>query len=91
MQCDAQERDAALAQARADFARELDKLRADTARAEKRALLETEHERRTSARLIKERDAAVRRADESDAQRRAPAHWHAGRQLSRAAARERRR
>ncbi|MEJ2768311.1 DNA-binding protein [Mycetohabitans sp. B46] len=78
LQRDAQERDAALAQARADFARELDKLRADTARAEarlqaaeKRALLETEHERRTSARLIKERDAAVRRADESDAQRRA--------------------
>jgi DNA repair exonuclease SbcCD ATPase subunit len=78
LQRDAQERDAALAQARADFARELDKLRADTARAEarlqaaeKRALLETEHERSISARLIKERDAAVRRADESDAQRRA--------------------
>lgn len=78
LQRDVQARDAALAQARADFARELDKLRADTARAEarlhaaeKRALLETEHERRISARLIKERDAAVRRADESDAQRRA--------------------
>ncbi|WP_235091525.1 MULTISPECIES: hypothetical protein [Mycetohabitans] len=73
------QRDAqALAQAGADFARELDKLRADTARAEarlqaaeKRALLETEHERHTSARLIKERDAAVRRDDERDAQRRA--------------------
>ncbi|WP_237575551.1 hypothetical protein [Mycetohabitans sp. B8] len=58
LQRDAQERDAALAQARLQAA-------------EKRALLETERERSTSARLIKERDAAVRRADESDAPRRA--------------------
>ncbi|MCG1055999.1 hypothetical protein KQH49_14150 [Mycetohabitans sp. B5] len=78
LQRDAQERDAALAQARANFAHELDKLRADTVRAEaqlqaaeKRALLETERERSISARLIKELDAAVRRADESDASRRA--------------------
>ena len=68
------ERDAALAQARTDFAAELEKLRAScgTGRtrlqaAEKRALLEIERERATSARLVKERDAVARRAEHSEA------------------------
>src|ERR1700694_1952939 len=34
--------------------------------AEKRALMEIERERATSARLLKERDAAVRRAEQSE-------------------------
>jgi chromosome segregation ATPase len=67
-------RDRALAQARADFAGELEKLRASAAlaeerlhAAEKRALLEIERERVASARLQKELDAATRRAEQGEA------------------------
>jgi len=66
-------RDRALVQARADFSSELEKLRAsaDLAEerlraAEKRALLEIERERTSSARLQKEVDAATRRAEQGD-------------------------
>ncbi|MBB5502054.1 hypothetical protein [Paraburkholderia sp. MM5384-R2] len=62
-----------MAQARADFARELDKLREDAQRseerlraAEKRALLEIERERALATRLQKDLDAAVQRAEQHD-------------------------
>ena len=68
------DRDAALAQARVDFARELEKLREDAQRAEerlraaeKRALMEIERERATNVRLLRERDEVVRRAEHSEA------------------------
>src|SRR6202795_4835646 len=74
LQRETRERDAALAQAREDFARELEKLREDARRgeerlrvAEKRALLEIERERATNVRLLKERDEVVRRAEHSEA------------------------
>jgi chromosome segregation ATPase len=61
----------ALETARHDFASELDKLRADGARAqerlkaaETRALLEIERERQAAARLQKELDAATRKAEQ---------------------------
>ncbi|WP_321888249.1 DNA-binding protein [Paraburkholderia bannensis] len=67
------ERDAALVQARADFAAELDKLRASAElaetrlqAAEKRALLEIERERATSARLQKDLEAATKRATRAE-------------------------
>jgi len=63
-------RDRALVQAKGDFSSELEKLRAsaDLAEerlraAEKRALLEIEHERSAGARLRKELDDAARRAE----------------------------
>src|SRR5260370_12916414 len=66
--------DRALAQARADFAQELEKLRASSAlaeerlrAAEKRALLEIERERAAGARLQKALDAATRRAEPGEA------------------------
>ncbi|HHV7524833.1 TPA: DNA-binding protein [Burkholderia orbicola] len=71
LQLEHRERDAALAQARADFTRELEKLREAAQRseerlqaAEKRALLEIERERATAARLQKDLDAGVRRAEQ---------------------------
>jgi chromosome segregation ATPase len=74
LQRETRERDAALAQARVDFARELEKLREDARRAEerlrvaeKRALMEIERERATNVRLLKERDEVVRRAEHSEA------------------------
>ena len=70
-------RDRALAQARADFAEELEKLRASAGLAEerlrateKRALLEIERERVASARLQKELDAATRRTEQGEARHR---------------------
>ncbi|MGF6903442.1 DNA-binding protein [Paraburkholderia sp. GAS348] len=70
-------RDRALVQARADFSGELEKLRAgaDLAEerlraAEKRALLEIERERIASARLQKDLDVAVRRAEQGDTRHR---------------------
>jgi hypothetical protein len=70
-------RDRALVQARADFSGELAKLRgsAELAEerlraAEKRALLEIERERASSARLQKEFDAATRRTEQSEARHR---------------------
>ncbi|WP_429411058.1 DNA-binding protein [Paraburkholderia sp. GAS82] len=70
-------RDQALAQARADFSGELEKLR-DSAglaeerlrAAEKRALLEIERERTASARLQKELDAATSKAEQGDTRHR---------------------
>ncbi|POR46320.1 plasmid replication DNA-binding protein KfrA [Paraburkholderia eburnea] len=69
LQQDGKERDAALVQARADFAVELDKLRAGAElaqtrlqAAEKRALLEIERERATNARLQKDLETATKRA-----------------------------
>ena len=74
LQRETRERDAALAQARVDFARELEKLREDAQRAEerlraaeKRALMEIERERATNVRLLRERDEVVRRAEHSEA------------------------
>ncbi|NMM04595.1 ATPase [Paraburkholderia sp. RP-4-7] len=70
-------RDRALAQARADFSEELEKLRASAGLAEerlrateKRALLEIERERVASARLQKELDAATRRTEQGEARHR---------------------
>jgi chromosome segregation ATPase len=67
------DRDAALVQARADFAAELDKLRAGAElaetrlqAAEKRALLEIERERATSARLQRDLEAATQRATRAE-------------------------
>ncbi|HEV3432104.1 MAG TPA: DNA-binding protein [Paraburkholderia sp.] len=78
LQQDGRERDAALVQARADFAAELDKLRAGAelaeARlqaAEKRALLEIERERATNARLQKDLEAATKRATRAEESARA--------------------
>ncbi|WNC94374.1 DNA-binding protein [Paraburkholderia sp. FT54] len=66
-------RDRALAQARADFSGELDKLRSSAELAEERlraaetrALLEIERERGVSARSQKELEAAARRAEQSE-------------------------
>jgi chromosome segregation ATPase len=74
LQRESRERDAALAQARVDLARELEKLREDAQRAEerlraaeKRALMEIERERATNVRLLKEGDEVVRRAEHSEA------------------------
>jgi chromosome segregation ATPase len=70
-------RDRALAQARADFSGELDKLRSsaelaeDRLRAaEKRALLEIERERGVSARSQKELEGAARRAEQTETRHR---------------------
>ena len=70
-------RDRALVQARADFASELEKLRASTdlaeerlRAAEKRALLEIEHERTAGTRVRKELDAAARRAEQNETRHR---------------------
>jgi chromosome segregation ATPase len=78
LQRENRDRDAALAQARTDFAREIEKLREDAQRsedrlraAEKRALLEIERERATAARRQKDLDAAVRRAEQHDERHRA--------------------
>lgn len=72
------EREAALTQARADFAAELDKLRAsaelaDTRlqAAEKRALLEIERERTANVRLQRDAEAAVQRAARTEENARA--------------------
>jgi Plasmid replication region DNA-binding N-term len=72
------ERDAALAQARVDFAQELQKLREDAQRSEerlraseKRALLEIERERATAVRLQKELDMAMQRIEQHDERHRA--------------------
>ncbi|SDE33456.1 DNA-binding protein [Paraburkholderia lycopersici] len=73
-----QERDVALAQARTDFAAELDKLRASAElaqtrlqAAEKRALLEIERERTANARLQRDAEAAAQRASRSEESARA--------------------
>jgi chromosome segregation ATPase len=78
LQQDGRERDAALVQARADFAAELDKLRAGAelaeARlqaAEKRALLEIERERAANARLQKDLEVATKRATRAEESARA--------------------
>ncbi|WP_407973264.1 DNA-binding protein (plasmid) [Burkholderia pyrrocinia] len=78
LKADNAEGDRALAQARADFTTQLDRLRDDAGRAEERlraaekhALMEIERERTTSARLLKERDTAVRRAEDDEARQRA--------------------
>lgn len=78
LQQDGRERDTALVQARADFAAELDKLRAGAelaeARlqaAEKRALLEIERERATNARLQKDLEVATKRATRAEESARA--------------------
>jgi len=70
-------RDRALVQAKGDFSSELEKLRAsaDLAEerlraAEKRALLEIEHERSAGARLRKELDEAARRAEQHETRHR---------------------
>jgi hypothetical protein len=80
LQAELGQRDAALVQARADFAQELEKLREAAQRsevrlqaAEKRALLEIERERATAARLQKELDAAACRVEQRDEQHRAEA------------------
>ena len=80
LQRESRERDAALAQARADFATELGKLREDARQSEerlrameKRALLDIERERTSCARLQKELDAAARRAEKQDERHRAEA------------------
>lgn len=72
------ERDAALTQARADFAAELDKLRASTElaetrlqAAEKRALLEIERERTANTRLQRDADTATQRAARAEESARA--------------------
>jgi hypothetical protein len=74
-------RDRALAQARADFSKELEKLRASTALAEerlhateKRALLEIERERTASMRVQKELDAATRRTEQGETRHRSELH-----------------
>ncbi|WP_342705993.1 DNA-binding protein [Burkholderia arboris] len=71
------EGDRALAQARADFSTQLDRLRDDAGRAEerlraseKRALQEIDRERLAAARLQKELDAATSRTEQRDAQQR---------------------
>ncbi|CAB3745491.1 hypothetical protein LMG24238_07623 [Paraburkholderia sediminicola] len=70
-------RDRALVQARADFSGELEKLRACAnlaeerlRAAEKRVLLDVDRERTASARLQKELDAAVHRAEQGDTRHR---------------------
>ncbi|GAB6852820.1 DNA-binding protein [Paraburkholderia kururiensis] len=80
LQAENGQRDAALVQARAAFAQELEKLREAAQRsearlqaAEKRALLEIERERAAAARMQKELDAAARRAEQREAQHRAEA------------------
>ncbi|WP_321816880.1 MULTISPECIES: DNA-binding protein [unclassified Paraburkholderia] len=80
LQQEGRERDAALVQARADFAAELDKLRAGAELAEtrlqaseKRALLEIERERATSTRLQRDLDAATKRATQAEESARAEA------------------
>ncbi|MGU4701511.1 DNA-binding protein [Burkholderia cepacia] len=80
LQAEIGQRDAALVQARVDFAHELEKLREAAQRsearlqaAEKRALLEIERERATAARLQKDLDAAARRGEQRDEQNRAEA------------------
>lgn len=72
------ERDAALTQARADFAAELDKLRAGAElaqtrleAAEKRALLEIERERTANVRLQRDAEAAAQRATRTEESARA--------------------
>ncbi|ASW04078.1 MAG: DNA-binding protein [Burkholderia contaminans] len=69
LQQEGRERDAALAQARVDFAAELDKVRASAElaetrlqAAEKRALLEIDRERSATARLQRELEGAQQRA-----------------------------
>ncbi|VWC56596.1 ATPase [Burkholderia lata] len=71
------EGDRALAQARADFTTQLDRLRDDAGRAEerlraseKRALQEIDRERLVAARLQKEVDAVALRTEQRDAQQR---------------------
>lgn len=78
LQQDGRERDGALAQARADFATELDKLRAGTELAEtrlqateKRALLEIERERTANARLQRDVETATKRAARAEESARA--------------------
>lgn len=78
LQQDGRERDGALAQARADFATELDKMRASTElaetrlqAAEKRALLEIERERTANARLQRDVEAATKRAARAEENARA--------------------
>ncbi|WP_028225567.1 DNA-binding protein [Paraburkholderia ferrariae] len=78
LQQEGRARDAALAQARTDFAVELDKQRASTElaetrlhAAEKRALLEIERERTANARLQREADTAARRAARTEESARA--------------------
>ncbi|KVH78791.1 ATPase [Burkholderia ubonensis] len=80
LQRENRERDAALAQARADFTLGLEKLREAAQRseerlqaAEKRALLEIDRERATATRLQKELDAALRRAEQRDERHRTEA------------------
>ena len=70
-----------LAQARADFSGELEKLRASvdlaeerSRAAEKRALLEIERERTATARLQKALDVAARRAEQGDTRHREEIH-----------------
>ncbi|KVN29502.1 ATPase [Burkholderia pyrrocinia] len=77
LQTDNAEGDRALAQARADFTVQLDRLRDDANRAEerlraseKRALHEIDRERTAAARLQKEIDATAARAEKRDAQHR---------------------
>ncbi|WP_322004654.1 DNA-binding protein [Paraburkholderia tropica] len=72
------ERDTALAQARADFAAELEKQRASAElaetrlqAAEKRALLEIERERTSAARLQRDSEAAAKRAARAEESARA--------------------
>jgi chromosome segregation ATPase len=74
-------RDRALVQARADFSKELEKLRASTALAEerlhateRRALLEIERERTASMRVQKELDAATRRTEQGETRHRSELH-----------------
>ncbi|WP_433705855.1 DNA-binding protein [Paraburkholderia sacchari] len=78
LQQDGRERDGALAHARADFAVELDKLRAGAElaetrlqAAEKRALLEIERERSTNARLQRDVEASNKRAARAEESARA--------------------
>ena len=78
LQQDGRERDHALAQARTDFAAELDKLRAGTElaetrlqAAEKRALLEIERERTANTRLQRDLEAATKRAAHAEESARA--------------------
>lgn len=80
LQTERGQRDAALMQARADFAEELDKLREAAQRsearlqaAEKRAWLEIERGRAIATQLKKDLDAAVRRAEHRDERHRAEA------------------
>jgi chromosome segregation ATPase len=78
LQQEGRERDGALAQARTDFAAELDKLRASAElsetrlqAAEKRALLEIERERAANARLQRDVEAATKRTAQAEDKARA--------------------